>query len=317
MTRRTGPGRRPASRAAKATAAAKAARPGRASRFIVLTGLSGAGKSQAIRALEDLGYFCVDNLPITLMPTLAELTLRARSDITRAAVVVDVREGALLRQFPATYQRLKAQKDLNPVLIFLEARDEALVRRFSETRRPHPLAPTGSAIEGIRDERARLQPIRKLADEIVDTTDMTVHELRQAFLGISRGGTGARGPVITILSFGFKHGLPVDADLVFDVRFLPNPHFVPKLRAKTGRDTAVVRFLGRFPETREFLDRVSALLRFLLPQYANEGKSYVTVAVGCTGGRHRSVALAEALRRELAGLGGLRLRVRHRDIAAD
>jgi len=291
--------------------------PENASRFVVLSGLSGAGKSQALNALEDLGFFCVDNLPITLMPALAELALRAGSDIAKVAVIVDVREGAMLRQFPAVYRRLRATAGLNPVLIFLDAREKALVRRYSETRRPHPLAPTSSAIEGIRAERQRLAPIRKIADQIVDTTDMTVHELRQAFLAISRGGTRARGPVVTILSFGFKHGLPADADLVFDVRFLPNPHFVPALRAKTGRDRDVVRFLERAPETHEFLARVSALLAFLLPQYAKEGKSYLTIAVGCTGGRHRSVALAEAIKRQLGTLEGIRLRVRHRDIASD
>jgi UPF0042 nucleotide-binding protein len=289
----------------------------RLSRFVVLTGVSGSGKSQAMRALEDLGYFCVDNLPIVLIPTLAELTLRASSEIPRAAIVVDVREGAMLRRFPAIYRALKRQRGLDPILIFLDASDEALVRRFSETRRPHPLGPDRPPIEGIREERRRLAPIRALADEIVDTSDMTVHELRQAFMTMARGSAAGRAPLVTLLSFGFKHGLPPDADLVFDVRFLPNPNFVPKLRTRTGRDRRVVGFLARFPETAEFVERVSALLRFLLPQYAAEGKSYVTVAIGCTGGRHRSVALAEALRRRLADLEGIRLRVRHRDIAVD
>jgi UPF0042 nucleotide-binding protein len=297
--------------------AARKARPANASRFVVLTGLSGAGKSQALNALEDLGFFCVDNLPISLMPALADLALRAGSDITKVAVIVDIREGRMLREFPAVYRRLRRTAGLNPVLIFLDAREKALVRRYSETRRPHPLAPTSSAIEGIRAERQRLAQIRKMADQIVDTTDMTVHELRQAFLAISRGGARAGGPVVTIQSFGFKHGLPVDADLVFDVRFLPNPHFVPALRAKTGRDRQVVRFLDRSPATHEFLARVTALLAFLLPQYAKEGKSYVTVAVGCTGGKHRSVALAEAIKRELGAVEGIRLRVRHRDIASE
>jgi UPF0042 nucleotide-binding protein len=287
------------------------------SRLVVLTGLSGSGKSQAIRALEDLGYFCVDNLPTVLIPTLAGLTLRAGSEIEKAAVVVDVRERALLKEFPGVFSRLRRLRGLNPSLIFLEASDASLVRRFSETRRPHPLRPEGSAAEGIREERRLLARIRRLADVVLDTSDMTVHELRQAFMAIARGSQGSRGPVVTFLSFGFKHGLPLDADLVFDVRFLPNPHFVPRLRAKTGRDREVVRYVGQFPETREFLEKTSALLAFLLPQYANEGKSYVTVAIGCTGGRHRSVALAEALRRDLARLEGLRLRVHHRDIASD
>jgi len=283
-------------------------------RFIVLTGLSGSGKSQAVRALEDLGYFCVDNLPTSLMPTFAELTLRAGGEIERAAIVVDVREKSFLSEFPKVFGRLKALPGLDPILIFMDATDEALVRRFSETRRPHPLAPGRSAIEGIRLERAKLRAIRKMADEIVDTTEMTVHELRRAFMSLSTEAGPGTGPVVTILSFGFKHGLPVDSDLVFDVRFLPNPHFVPGLRQRTGRDAAVKRYLAKVPETQEFIERVAALLRFLIPRYAREGKSYLTVAIGCTGGRHRSVAVAEALRRELRGLGDVRLRVKHRDI---
>jgi UPF0042 nucleotide-binding protein len=285
------------------------------SRFIVLTGLSGSGKSQAIRALEDLGYFCVDNLPITLMPTLAELTLRAGTEISKAAVVVDVREGALLSQFPKTYKQLQAMPNLNPKLIFLEATDAALVRRFSETRRPHPLAADRSVQEGIHDERARLRPIRRLADEIIDTSEMTVHDLRRAFLGLSRDGSPQAGLVVTILSFGFKHGIPVDSDLLFDVRFLPNPHFVPGLREHTGRDAEVIEFINQSNATGEFLDRTTNLLEFLIPQYVSEGKSYLTIGIGCTGGRHRSVAVAEALRKRLGRLDGVRLRVRHRDIS--
>lgn len=284
------------------------------SRFIVLTGLSGSGKSQAIRALEDLGYFCVDNLPITLIPTLAELTLRAGTEITKAAVVVDVREGALLDRFPRIYQELRRMRNLNPKLIFLEATDAALVRRFSETRRPHPLAPDRSVAEGIRDERARLRPIRRLADQILDTSAMTVHDLREAFLGVARDGAPNSGLVITVLSFGFKHGIPVDSDLLFDVRFLPNPHFVPALRQYTGRDAEVVRFMNRSEATGEFLDRTTHLLEFLVPQYVSEGKSYLTIGIGCTGGRHRSVAMAEALKKRLGKLDDVRVRVKHRDI---
>lgn len=285
-----------------------------APRFIVLTGLSGSGKSQAIRALEDLDYYCVDNLPIALIPTFGELTLRG-GGIQRAAVVVDVREGSFLSRFPDTYKRLKAMKGLDPTLIFLDASDAALVRRFSETRRPHPLAPSGSIVEGIGEERRRLQRIRRMADLVVDTTDMTVHELRRAFQDLSRNQQDRRGPVVTFLSFGFKHGVPLDADLVFDVRFLPNPHFVANLRPYTGKDAPVAKFLKAQPDTATFLGKVSDMLRFLLPRYAHEGKSYVTVAIGCTGGRHRSVFLAEALRRELKDLSDARLRVKHRDIA--
>src|SRR5689334_22921905 len=238
----------------KRHAARRAARTAVSSRFVVLTGLSGSGKSQAIRALEDLGYFCVDNLPVALLPMFAELTLRAGSEIARAAVVVDVREGKMLDELPRVYRKLKTMRHLNPVLIFLDAENDALVRRFSETRRPHPLAPDRSAIEGIRDERQRMKPIRRLADHVVDTSNMTVHELRHAFRGVESG----RGPgsqlVVTILSFGFKHGIPVDSDLLFDVRFLPNPHFVPTLRPHTGRDPEVRDFLDKSPATHEFLE---------------------------------------------------------------
>ena len=283
--------------------------------FIVLTGLSGSGKSQAIRALEDLGYFCVDNLPTTLIPTLAKLSLRASRDIAKVAIVVDVREGNFLSRFPKILGRLRKMPRLNPVLIFLEADDTALVRRFSETRRPHPLARDRSASEGIREERSRLNAIRELSDEIVDTSDMTVHELRQFFMGVSRERSRAR-LVVTFLSFGFKHGVPVDADLMFDVRCLPNPHFVPALRRRTGRDRAVAAFMEKDAPTREFMDRLEDYLRFALPHYIAEGKSYLTVAIGCTGGRHRSVMIAERLRKGLAEVGGARVRVRHRDIAA-
>ena len=282
--------------------------------FIVLTGLSGSGKSQAIRALEDLGYFCVDNLPTTLIPTLAKLSLRAGGDIEKVAIVVDVREGNFLSSFPNIFRRLQKMPRLNPVLIFLEADNAALVRRFSETRRPHPLAPDRSVSEGIRDERARLNAIRAMADEIVDTSDMTVHELRHFFTALSRDRSRAQ-LVITVLSFGYKHGVPVDADLVFDVRCLPNPHFVTALRRRTGRDRAVATFMEREPSTREFMDRLEDYLRYVIPYYVAEGKSYLTVAIGCTGGRHRSVMIAERLRHALPAVGGVRVRVRHRDIA--
>ena len=281
--------------------------------FIVLTGLSGSGKSQAIRALEDLGYFCVDNLPTTLIPTLAKLSLRAGGDIEKVAIVVDVREGGFLSSFPKIFRQLRKMPRLNPMLIFLEASHNALVRRFSETRRPHPLAPDRSVTEGIRDERARLNVIRDLADEIVDTSDMTVHELRQFFMGLSRDRARAR-LVITLLSFGFKHGVPVDADLVFDARCLPNPHFVPALRPRTGRDCAVVEFMERDSGTRTFIERLEEYVRYVVPYYVAEGKSYLTIAIGCTGGRHRSVMIAERLRKAVAGLGIARVRIRHRDI---
>src|SRR5690349_13068623 len=246
---------------------------------------------------------------------LAELTLRAGNEISRAAVVIDAREGKMLDELPPVLRRLKALPRLNPVLIFLDAADEVLVRRFSETRRPHPLAPDRSAIEGIREEREAMGSIRKLADHVIDTTEMTVHELRHVFTGVASGSAPGSELVVTILSFGFKHGIPVDSDLLFDVRFLPNPHFVPGLRPYTGRDQEVVRYLDRSTATHEFLDHTLNLLKFLIPQYAHEGKTYLTIGIGCTGGRHRSVAIAEALRKGLAGIPGVRLRVKHRDIA--
>lgn len=285
-------------------------------RFIVITGLSGAGKSQVIHALEDLGYFCVDNLPIALTPTLAGLAGRAGSELKRVAIVVDVRGGAMLARFPSILRELRAMRGLDPVLIFLEASDAALVRRFSETRRPHPLAHDRPVLEGIREERRRLAPIRKLADRIVDTTDLTVHELRNTFMTLTSGRRGRARMLVTFTSFGFKHGVPAEADLVFDVRCLPNPHFVSELRMKTGRHRQVVEFMESHQVTRVFVKRIADFLRFVIPHYVSEGKSYLTVAIGCTGGRHRSVMMAEALKRAVADVDGVRLRVRHRDINA-
>ena len=298
-------------RARPAPTAGRSVKPGR---FIVLTGLSGSGKTQAIRALEDLGYFCVDNLPTMLIPTLAKQSLRSGTTFEKVAIVVDVREGGFLSSFPKVFRRLRAMPRLNPILIFLEASHPALVRRFSETRRPHPLAPGRSVSEGIREERARMAPIRRMAHAIVDTSDMTVHELRQFFMGLSRDRSSA-SLVVTLLSFGFKHGVPLDSDLVFDVRCLPNPHFVPALKRRTGRDEAVVAFMERDASTREFMDRLGAYLQYVVPYYIAEGKSYLTVAIGCTGGRHRSVMIAERLKRALSDTPGVRVRVRHRDVA--
>jgi len=282
-------------------------------RFVILTGLSGSGKTQAIRALEDLGYFCVDNLPTQLIPTMADLSVREDGGIDKVAIVVDVREGGFLAQFPRVFRKLKHQKRVKPTLIFLEASDSALVRRFSETRRPHPLAADRSVAEGIAEERQKLDAIRALADLIVDTSNMTVHELRERFMQLSRNGRPRADMVVNVVSFGYKQGVPVDADLVFDVRCLPNPHFVDRLRPLTGRDAEVVRYMRRSPATRQFLEHLSSFLRFALPQYVEEGKSYLTVAIGCTGGRHRSVMVAEALRRSLTGVKGIRVRIRHRD----
>ena len=280
---------------------------------MILTGLSGSGKTQAIRALEDLGYFCIDNLPTQLIPTIAALSAREDTGLGKVAIVVDVRERGFLAEFPRVYRKLKAEPDVNPRLIFLEASDSALVRRFSETRRPHPLAADRSVTEGIADERRRLDGIRSMADLILDTSNMTVHELRDRFMLLSRDGRGRAEMVVNLVSFGYKNGVPMDADLVFDVRCLPNPHFVERLRGLTGRDAPVARYMRKSPLTREFIDRLTAFLMFALPQYVTEGKSYLTVAIGCTGGRHRSVMIAETLKNSLGGTKGIKLRVQHRD----
>ncbi len=281
-------------------------------RFVILTGLSGSGKSHAIRALEDLGYFCVDNLPTQLIPTMAELAGRSAAGLEKVAIVVDIREGNFLKQFPRVFRKLQAD-GIEPRLIFLEASHSALVRRFSETRRPHPLAPDRSVAEGITEERQKMNAIRSMADLILDTSNLTVHELRDIFRQMSRDEGTRAEMVVNLVSFGFKHGVPVDADLVFDVRCLPNPHFVDRLKRLTGRDRAVVQFMRRYPATKDFIDRLTSFLKFALPHYVQEGKSYLTVAIGCTGGQHRSVMLAEALKKSLSGVKGVKLRVKHRD----
>ena len=285
-------------------------------RIVVVTGLSGAGKSQAIRALEDLGYLCVDNLPTALLPAFADLTVRSAGGaggVGASAAVLDVRDPHFLAAFPAALGRLRERADLRTVVLFIEASDETLVRRYSETRRPHPLAPDRSVLEGILEERGRLGAIKGGADRVINTSDLTVHELRAVFTELFRSGAAAR-LVVTLISFGYKHGVPLESDLLFDVRFLPNPHFVPQLRPRTGVDPEVQRYVGGLDAAQDFLNRVTDLLRFLLPQYAGEGKSYLTIGIGCTGGRHRSVAIVERLRRRMADLGSIHLLVKHRDI---
>jgi len=272
--------------------------------------MSGAGKSTALRVLEDLGYYCVDNIPPALIPELVSL-LAEEPDLQRLALGVDVRTRQFLEGASGVLDSL-INSGHQVELVFLESQDDELVRRFSETRRSHPLAPGGNLLEAIHHERERLAPLRGRAAFIVDTTGLSVHDLRRSLVDyIARGGRRSR-MVTRIVSFGFKYGLPVDADLVFDLRYLPNPHFVPELRPKTGSDPDVAAFVMETPEARELLADLGAMLRKLLPRYEREGKSYLTVAVGCTGGRHRSVAMAEALALELRGIGDVR--VEHRDI---
>ena len=282
-------------------------------RFIVLTGLSGSGKSQAIRALEDLGYYCVDNLPVSLLPVMAELAER-QTEHNRVAVVIDVREPRFVSDFPRVYRKLRTNKHLSTRLIFLEAGHAELVRRFSETRRPHPLAPDRPVTEGLSEERISLRQIRGMADKVVDTSKLNVHELRQQLRDLVSGHKQASKLVVNILSFGFQNGPPAEADLMFDVRFLKNPHWVPTLRPLTGKDPAVAAYIRRQPTARTALKKFSALLRWMVPLYVQEGKSYLTIAIGCTGGKHRSVYVAEVLKRELSDLKGVSVKVSHRDL---
>ncbi len=281
-----------------------------APRILVITGLSGSGKTHVSRALEDVGWFCVDNLPTALMPPFAELLRRSR-ELHRSALVVDIREHGFLSHFPAVYRRLK--RGLEASLLFLEADEAALLRRFSETRRPHPLAVNQPVIEGIREEKEALRPIRKMADLILDTTGYTVHRLRDYIREHYDLRSSATPLVVAVMSFGYKYGVPSEADLVFDVRFLPNPSFVPRLKRLTGSDAAVVRYLRREKETTGLLARLESFLSWLLPRYVREGKSYLTVAIGCTGGRHRSVMVANALGAALKDRG-YAVRVYHRDM---
>src|SRR5262245_44346163 len=281
-------------------------------RFVVITGLSGAGKSYAIKCFEDLGYFCVDNLPTTLIPTFAELCAQSSRDIRKIALGVDVREGEYLAHLMDALEELRSHGH-RPEVLFLEAADATLVRRYHETRRRHPLAGEGNVQDGIRAERRALADLREEADRIIDTTGLTVHELKDRLVE-AYGTRDSRGALtVSLVSFGFKHGIPYDADLVFDVRFLPNPHFVDELRQMDGRDPAVAKFVLAHDESRELVARLEDLIRFLLPLYTREGKAYLTVAVGCTGGRHRSVTLVESLRAFVETLG-LTPIVRHRDL---
>jgi RNase adapter protein RapZ len=286
-------------------------RPARDARqLVILTGLSGSGKSTVLKTFEDLGFYCVDNLPVELIPTFSELHMQAGGEIERAALLVDAREGEQLAKLPALLRHLRAENPLT--LVFIEASEEALLRRFSETRRPHPLGHDRPVREGLRRERILMEPIRKLADVVIDTTKFNVHELRQ-FITHRFHKTGRRPMMVAVVSFGYKFGIPADADLVFDVRFLPNPHFIPRLRKFSGRDARVARYVRSFPQTGEFLRRIEGLLTYLIPHYIGEGKSYLTIAFGCTGGRHRSVMMAEAVHKALHRRG-YASKVVHRDL---
>ena len=280
------------------------------SELVIITGLSGSGKASALKAFEDLGYYCVDNLPVELIPRFAELALQS-GEIPRTALVVDVREGAQLDKLPAI---LKSVKRMIPTrVIYLEASDSVLLRRFSETRRPHPLGTRTTVRASLTAERRHLRVIRSLADLVIDTSQFNVHELRAHLTDRFKKQSGTQQSIlVSCVSFGFKHGVPDDSDLVFDVRFLPNPHFVPEFRPLTGRDPRVAKYIRSFPQTKEFISRISDLLVYLLPHYIHEGKSYLTIGLGCTGGQHRSVMIAEDVGKRLHD-AGYKVKVVHRD----
>lgn len=278
---------------------------------MIITGLSGSGKGTFLRALEDRRYFCVDNLPVGLLTKFHELIVKS-DEYPKAAIVIDVREGGTLTEFPAIFSEMKKEPGLAVDLWFLEASDEVLVRRFSETRRPHPLDPNRPVLEAIALERALLAPIREMANHVLDTSQFTIHELRQHAVRLFEEQQSAH-LLVSLVSFGFKYGVPIDSDLVFDVRFLPNPNFVPHLKAFTGSDANVAEYMNTHDATRQFLDHVHSFIDFLLPQYEKEGKSYVTISIGCTGGRHRSVFIANTIGRHLEDRK-YRVKVSHRDV---
>jgi len=281
-----------------------------AAQLVIITGVSGSGKGTVLKAFEDLGYYAVDNLPIELIPKFAELT-KDSAKVRRAALVIDIREGQKLRQFPTIYKRLRTQ--VPATLLFLEADDSTLVRRFSETRRPHPLGIGESVRESIKAEREQLAPIRAVADHVINTSKFNVHELRDVIGDKFRGGREDSKIRIDITSFGYRHGVPADSDLLFDVRFLPNPNYIPEFKKLTGRHPSVARYIRSFPQTVEFIDRISELLVYLIPHYIREGKSYLTIAFGCTGGHHRSVMIASDIRKRLAR-AGFKVKETHRDV---
>lgn len=279
--------------------------------LVVITGLSGSGKGTVLKSLEDLGYYSVDNLPLDLIPKFAELT-GSSPQISNAALVVDIREGEALRRFPAIYKQV--QRQIRCRLIYLEADDATIVRRFSETRRPHPLKGAERSVSSsVKEERQLIEPIKRLADLVINTSRFNVHELRE-FIGERFGATrDETGVLIYVTSFGFRHGVPTDSDLVFDVRFLPNPNYIPEYKRLTGKNAKVAEYIRSFPQTKEFMAKITDLLTFLLPHYIEEGKSYLTISFGCTGGHHRSVMMAEEMRKRLRKSGYI-VKSLHRDI---
>ncbi len=277
--------------------------------LVIITGISGSGKVSVLKVFEDLGFYCVDNLPVDLIPNFAELS-RGSGEIDRMALVADVREGPSLKRLPEIVKQLK--KKLPTTVVFLEASDDVLIRRFSETRRPHPMGTENTVKKAIADERRELEVVRRIADVVIDTSKFNVHELRDHIMQRFQPEQSSKNILVSVVSFGYRHGVPEEADLLFDVRFLPNPHFVPEYRPYTGKHPKVAKYIRSFPQTQEFISRISELLIYLLPHYVDEGKSYLTIGFGCTGGQHRSVLIAQEVFKRLQK-AGYRVKCVHRD----
>jgi RNase adapter protein RapZ len=278
----------------------------------VISGLSGSGKSCAVKTLEDLGYYCVDNLPVPVLKQFLELTRQSAEEIGKLALVIDARDKRHIGELPAILKKV-AKDGFNVELLFLEASDEVLSRRFSETRHRHHLSPSGSPLEGVAEERKLLEPVRKIADVHLDTSEFSASDLRKHLTRKYGAPTEQKNLFVTVTSFGFKHGLPIQADLVFDVRFLANPFFRPELKSKSGTDAQVVDFVMGQEDSRQLITEIRRFLEFVMPRYEREGKSYLTLAIGCTGGRHRSVVIAEATGKMIEGMGHS-VRTVHRDL---
>ncbi|MBQ7782114.1 MAG: RNase adapter RapZ [Lachnospiraceae bacterium] len=281
-------------------------------RFVIVTGMSGGGKSTALKMLEDAGFYCVDNLPVSLIEKFVELIATPDSEITKVALGLDVRAGHSFSEATSILQKQK-EKGYEFEILFMDASDSALVKRYKETRRVHPLAAEGRVEDGIHEEREMLDGIRKQADFVIDTSNLLTRELKEELDRIFVKNEEYNSLMITLLSFGFKYGIPADADLVFDVRFLPNPYYIDELKAKTGNDKEVRDYVMQYPESEAFLDKLSDMLHFLIPNYIKEGKYQLVVAIGCTGGQHRSVTLANELYERMKNQGSYGIRLIHRE----
>ena len=285
-------------------------------RFVIVTGMSGAGRSTALRALEDAGYFCVDNLPISLIEKFSELIYPGNTEVTKVALGIDIRSGKAFNELAATLEELTVA-GVNYEILFLDSSDEVLVKRYKETRRTHPLAQNGRVADGIQEERKRLEFLKKQADYIIDTSNLLTRELKQELDKIFVQNKNFKNLVITVLSFGFKYGIPTDSDLVFDVRFLPNPYYYEELRKLSGNDKPVQDFVMGFEVSHRFLDELIDMIQFLIPNYVLEGKNQLVISIGCTGGKHRSVTLANKLYERLRNNADYAVRIEHRDIEKD